>query len=407
MLYRKHPTVQLYTQAMTLTRHMPPDRDCQIALRFQKNCDRHRYQNPDATVREIAIILPGDGDQPSGAQDIILHRKNNSLQRITDCHPLYPSLRYVLLFPTGQLVWYKTFPFNELEDNTLQAADAAQAEDGGDNESLAEEPNVAGAAGPGKRKYISLAEYNRYRLHICPQNIDSQHIFLAGKLFQEYVCESWAIAEQKHLFQLKSLQTKLRVDIYQGLADAVAANADSNVDELGKRFILPSTFPGSTRNMQQRCQDALAINRYYGGGDLFITMTANTKWPEIQDALLHGQAASDYPDLVVRVFHKKLCALIKDVKDGALGDMAAYLYTIEYQKHGLPHAYIIIFLKPNAKLQTPAQIDSLMSLEFPLYNDELLELIKTFMVHTPCGDCNSSAPCMANGSCSKGFSQGL
>jgi len=183
----------------------------------------------------------------------------------------------------------------------------------------------------------------------------------------------------------------------------VAADADVDFTELGKRFILPSSFSGSTRNMQQHCQDALAINHYFRGGDLFITMTANPAWPEITSALLVGQKAPDRPDLVVRVFRAKLKSLMKDIKMGVLGAMAAYLYTIEFQKHGLPHAHIIVFLKPEAKLRTSEDIDTLMSSEFPTDNDELLQLIKKFMVHTPCGNQNPDAPCMVNGSCSKSF----
>jgi len=44
-----------------------------------------------------------------------------------------------------------------------------------------------------------------------------------------------------------------------------------------------------------------------------------------------------------------------------------------------------------------------MSSEFPTDNDDLLELIKTYMVHRPCGNHNPNAPCMVNGGCSKGF----
>ena len=196
---------------------------------------------------------------------------------------------------------------------------------------------------------------------------------------------------------------KLRKDVYKGMVDAVAANADADWSQLGTRFILPSSFSGSTHYMQQLCQDALAINRYYGGGDLFITMTANPGWPEIQSALFPGQSASDRPDLVVRAFRAKLKSLIKDINQGVLGDTNAYLYTIEFQKRGLPHAHIIVFLKPHAKLHSPEDIDSLMSSEFPEDNPELLELIKKFMVHGPCGDQNPNAPCMVNGKCSKGF----
>jgi hypothetical protein len=84
------------------------------------------------------------------------------------------------------------------------------------------------------------------------------------------------MAEQNRLNYIKENQDNLRVELYKGLHDAVTTD-DSNLDQLGKRVILPSSFTGSTRNMQQHLQDALAINRYYGGGDLFITMTANTR----------------------------------------------------------------------------------------------------------------------------------
>jgi hypothetical protein len=96
--------------------------------------------------------------------------------------------------------------------------------------------------------------------------------------------------------------------------------------------------------MQQHLQDALAINCFYRGGDLFVTMTANPGWPEIKNALLSSQTASDRPDLVVRVFHTKLISLIKEIRRGVLGDWAAHLYTIEFQKCELPHAHIVVFL---------------------------------------------------------------
>ena len=378
MLYRSHPAIQLYRQAFELTQNMPSEQQCRIALRFQENNDRHRYQAPDPSVREIAVILPGDGDTPAGAQDIILYRRGGRLKHILDSHPLYPTLRYILLFPTGQLQWHPKIHFNEQED---------QARPHNNNDD----------------KFVSLALYFRYQLHIRPADLDSNHLFLAGKLFQEYICEAWAVAEQKRLGQLKHIQDKLRVEIYQGLADTVAANADTNLNNLGQHFILPSSFTGGTRHMQQQCQDALAINHHFGGGDLFITMTANPFWPEIQDALFDGQTASDCPDLVVWVFHAKLLSLIKDFKSGIMGEINGFLYTIEFQKRGLPHAHIILFLKPHAKLYTPNQIDSLMSTEFSVDNPKLLDLIIKFMVHGPCGQYNPNAPCMDHNTCVRGF----
>jgi hypothetical protein len=250
---------------------------------------------------------------------------------------------------------------------------------------------------------MSLAEFNCFHLLPRPPYIESNHLFLAGKLFQEYVYEIWAIAKQNRLNYLRLNQKQLRVELYQGLQDAVAADADVNPNELGKCFILPSSFAGSTRNMQQHSQDALAINRYFGGGDLFITITANPAWPEITSAPMYKQKAPNRPDLVVQVFQAKLQSLLKDIARGVLGEVSVYLYTIEFQKRGLPHAHTIVFLKPHAKLHTSEDIDSLMSSKFPTANDELLQLIKKFMVHTPCGNQNPSASCMVNGICSKSF----
>ena len=75
MLFRKHPAVGHYKQAIELTRHMPPDQQCRIALHFDQNTDRCRYNTPAEDVQEIAVILPGDGETPAGSQDIILYRK--------------------------------------------------------------------------------------------------------------------------------------------------------------------------------------------------------------------------------------------------------------------------------------------------------------------------------------------
>ena len=386
VLYCHHPGIALYHHALELIAHIPEGDNCQLSIHFDPASDRRHYNEPDPTSNEISIIIPDDGYQRKGPQDIIIHLRGRHKERISDCHPFYPALRYVLLFSKGELGWQPNIPCVEIENIN----EAVHDEDSDDNER--------------KQKCVSMAQFYRYQLHI--RSVGSQHLFMAGSLFQEYVCEAWAVAEQNRLNYIKANQKKLRVELYKGLQDA-ANRADSNWDELGMRFILPSSFTGSTRNMQQHLQDALAINRYYGGGDLFITMTANSYWPEIKDALFRGQAPSDRPDLIVRVFFAKLKALIKEIRNGALGAWAAHLYTIEFQKRGLPHAHIIVFLKPEAKLRTPEQIDSLMSSELPEDNPGLLDLIKTYMIHKPCGTQNPNAPCMVNGTCSKGFPKPL
>ena len=57
-------------------------------------------------------------------------------------------------------------------------------------------------------------------------------------------------------------------------------------------------------------QDAMTYVRKYGSPDLFITMTCNPNWSEMQDNLLPGQKPKDRPNLVAQVFHLKLKKLV-------------------------------------------------------------------------------------------------
>jgi hypothetical protein len=100
--------------------------------------------------------------------------------------------------------------------------------------------------------------------------------------------------------------------------------------------------------------------------------------------------------------------MIKEIlKDGVLGKAMGMVYTIKFQKHGLPYCHIIIFLHCDSKLRTPDAIDSLISSELPDPNiqPELFDLVKKFMVHGLCGNTNPNAPCMKDEKCCKGFSK--
>lgn len=167
--------------------------------------------------------------------------------------------------------------------------------------------------------------------------------------------------------------------------------------------------------MAQNYQDAMAICRSYGAPDLFVTFTCNPKWDEIADALRFepGQTPADRPDIVSRVFKMKLDQLYGEVRNGTtFGPTRAALYTVEFQKRGLPHAHMLVWLDrrrsqaEEVPRESSAQfIDSIVSAELP---DVLLDplayvLVDEFMVHGPCGRMNVKCPCMKDGVCSKRF----
>jgi hypothetical protein len=115
---------------------------------------------------------------------------------------------------------------------------------------------------------------------------------------------------------------------------------DANVEDRGKMFILPATFTGSPRHMHEYAQDAMAYVRNYGRPDLFITSDCNSAWHEIKEELLVGQSPTDRHDLTARVFKQKLIKLVDVIcKYHIYGETRCWMYSIEWQKRGLPHAH--------------------------------------------------------------------
>ncbi|XP_031124265.1 uncharacterized protein LOC116026979 [Ipomoea triloba] len=159
--------------------------------------------------------------------------------------------------------------------------------------------------------------------------------------------------------------------------------------------------------MVQNYHDAMAICRWIGYSNLFITFTCNPKWPEIERYLgKRNLKAEDRPDIVCRIFKMKLDDLIKDLRTGELfGTVRAVIYTIEFQKRGLPHARILLFLANNDRNAGCNFIDKMIAAEIQdkEVDEEYYKCVEEFMVHGSCGNVRKQSPCMVNGRCSKHF----
>src|SRR6266581_994274 len=169
--------------------------------------------------------------------------------------------------------------------------------------------------------------------------------------------------------------------------------------KVGKPVILPSSFIGSPRAMQQNYQDAMALVRKFGKPDYFITMACNPKWKEINENLEAWQKPEYRPDLVARVFKLKFKELQKDLFErNIFGKHIAHIYVIEFQKRGLPHAHLLMWVDADYKPKTADDIDAIISAEIPdESNQDLFNIVTRHMIHGPCGIC------LVDGHCSKQF----
>ncbi|XP_027768140.1 uncharacterized protein LOC107002396 isoform X1 [Solanum pennellii] len=150
--------------------------------------------------------------------------------------------------------------------------------------------------------------------------------------------------------------------------------------------------------------DAIALVQRFGKPDIFLTITCNPSWPEIAEKLISTDEVQNRPDLVSRVFRAKIEELKNDIiKRHIFGKIAAFMYTIEFQKRGLPHAHFLIILNENYKLLTPEAYDRFVCAEIPDENiyPYLYSLVTQHMMHGPCGNLNPTNSCMKKKGCCK------
>jgi hypothetical protein len=345
-----------------------------MAIIQDRNTDPRRYNTP--VTNEVAIIFQNADGEPPLERDLLIHlRPSNSdplvpkVRRISVLDPNLEPMVYPMLLPRGDQGWSSNIPLG----------------------------------GNGARGRVTQMQFYGYRFAIR----EDFNIFLnAGKLTQQFFVDAYVKTEANRLNYIRTNQSKLRVELYSGLVDHINSQADQAGLLPGKPVILPSSFPGSPRNMQQNYQDAMAIVRKFGKPDLFVTMTCNPAWKEITENLLPWQKTEFRPDLVSRVFQLKLRDLLDDLcKKHVLGRTIAKVHVIEFQKRGLPHAHILLILKSENRPRTKEQIDTIVKAEIPdsTENPKLFQIVLRHMIHGPCGQQNPFSPCMVNGECSKKF----
>ncbi|XP_074321416.1 uncharacterized protein LOC141657922 [Silene latifolia] len=251
-----------------------------------------------------------------------------------------------------------------------------------------------------REKVVSCRRYYSYKLQNRPGNM----LLRAGRCFQQYIVDMYVKVENTRLDYFRHNQETIRAELYQGILD-LCGSLRGFAANIGKRMILPPTFLGGPRDMKRRYLNAMALVQRYGKPDLFVTMTCNANWPEIKKELAPGEEAQNRPDLVARVFRAKLLALKKQIVDKQVfGEVAAFVYSVEFQKRGLPHAHFLIILKPGDKLKCPADFDKFVSAEIPsASNISLRSSVLKHMMHGPCGQLNPDCQCMKHkktlGSC--------
>ncbi|KAL6579006.1 hypothetical protein OROMI_009222 [Orobanche minor] len=253
------------------------------------------------------------------------------------------------------------------------------------------------------QKHVTLREYFVY--HLQERYGESPHIFYSRRLFQQFFVDAYTMVESYRLTYIRNHHKDLRCDSYTALDDTVH-RGDANSISTGRRIIFPSSFTGGARYMIQNYHDAIGLCRFTGYLNLFIMFTCNPKWPEVIRFLnSRGLRSEDRLDSLSH-FPYQIGQFNK--RNSFLGDFLEKLrpviiYTIEFQKRGLPHAHI--FLRDVDNSRNFGLVDDFISAEIPEKNidEEYYDAISEYLIHGPRGLANKNSPCMSHGRCMKHF----
>ncbi|XP_071642973.1 uncharacterized protein [Temnothorax longispinosus] len=331
----------------------------------RKPADAHRGRFNAPIANEVALVIVG---QQFDQRDIVLQSHDNKLRRISEIHRSYDALQYPLLFCRGEDGYSITIPQRDPQTKLLL------------------------------KNLVSAASFYSYRIMIREGEVN--HLVYFRSFFSQFLVDMYVKIETERLNYIRNNQAQLRADSYIHLRDAVGRQ-DADVAQLGQMVVLPSSFTGRPRYMHERTQDAMTYVRYHGRPDLFITFTCNPKWNDITDALLPGQKSYDRHDIIARVFHLKVKKMMALLNKGSLfGKVWCFMYSVEWQKRGLPYIHILLWLEQRIFSD---MIDKVICAEIPdpLKDSLLHNIVKANMIHGPCGGLNHNSPCMKEGRCSK------
>ncbi|XP_071718258.1 uncharacterized protein [Rutidosis leptorrhynchoides] len=320
------------------------------------------------TGETVGTIVFDSGPKTVGDYDVIVEQTGGIPQRVNKLHRFYMSLQYPLLFVYGQPGFDPTM--------TLKNPTGTRSR---------------------KRTRLTMNMYYAFQLHER-QSLYSL-LLRSGRLFQQYIVGAYCCIELNRIDYIRNNQQDIRNEYLSGLHDAID-RGDYSGSDVGARVILPSSFTGGPRYMYSHYLDALAICRVIGNPQFFITFTCNPKWPEIRRFLdfYPYLTPADRADIVARLFHMRVKQFVSFLKkEKPFGSVkGAVLYTIEFQKRGLPHCHTLLWVSNPTTSLSPSDIDQYISAELPDPRDDFCgyKIISNLMIHGPCGDAHPEAPCM-------------
>lgn len=139
--------------------------------------------------------------------------------------------------------------------------------------------------------------------------------------------------------------------------------------------------------MKKHYYDAMSMVAMLGKPEFLITFTMSPFCEEIQKNIDKNDHYVNRPDITTRVYWCKFQKFQDELfKDHVLGLVKAYVWVTEFQKRGLPHAHLLLWLDDRDKIKSANQLDQFIWAFIPEKDKdpELHKLVLDHMIHGPC-----------------------
>ena len=153
-----------------------------------------------------------------------------------------------------------------LIDDEAMDEDDPPSEDSQEESDSTERPSKAKPTRKAELPNYTLLNYYQWNIHYRPA---TEHTFSAqhygGRLFQQYCVDAFSKIEENRIDDYRSpkVQAQLRASSYSKLKKHLEyrAQREGNGVLPGKPIVLPSSFTGGPRYMQQKYQDSMTRSR--------------------------------------------------------------------------------------------------------------------------------------------------
>ncbi|XP_035844002.1 uncharacterized protein LOC118490455 [Helianthus annuus] len=264
-----------------------PHVDLKLRLKANRSKDGRVTTYNLPTSSEVVALIVGDIEEALDNCDAVVESKKDGLQRISELHPSYLTLQYPLLFPFGEDGYRIDILHREGRASTKK-----------------------------KESKCTMREYFAYRVQDRVNHISL--ILNARRLLQQFLVDVYTMIENERLIFIRLQQRNIRSGTYENLKK-LGQDGDPDMSNVGTRVLLPSSCTGGSRYMRENYYDAMAICKWFGYPDFFITISCNPKWTEIKRFLKDKNInPEDRPQILCRLFKIKLNAIIKDLREKSL-----------------------------------------------------------------------------------------